>query len=155
MLDHLCAPCYQERGEKLCVKNTISRKRNAPRIYRPWHNCRLRPSPARCVSRMYVDTEVLLAFRERAGQEEKEYQTLMNEALAAAMRPGSGTRNGRKTAAYPPGATSLDHCIRILLVKSLPQASAKTRSAAGLCPQQRALWAKWSYGGWRRGRLHE
>ncbi|MHB1581177.1 MAG: hypothetical protein ACYCQM_11065 [Acidithiobacillus sp.] len=52
---------------------------------------------------MYVDTEVLLAFRERAGQEEKEYQTLMNEALAAAMRPGSGTRNGRKTAAYPPG----------------------------------------------------
>jgi uncharacterized protein (DUF4415 family) len=36
---------------------------------------------------MYVDAEVLQAFRERAEQEGKGYQTLMNEALAAAMRP--------------------------------------------------------------------
>lgn len=38
---------------------------------------------------MYVDADVLAAFRERAAQEGKGYQTLINAALRAAISPES------------------------------------------------------------------
>ena len=39
---------------------------------------------------IYLDDEVLAAFRERAGREGKGYQTLINETLRAAVAPESG-----------------------------------------------------------------
>ncbi|HHW78081.1 MAG TPA: BrnA antitoxin family protein [Xanthomonadaceae bacterium] len=36
---------------------------------------------------IYLDDEVLAAFRERAGREGKGYQTLINETLRAAITP--------------------------------------------------------------------
>ena len=36
---------------------------------------------------IYLDDEVLAAFRERAGREGKGYQTLINETLRAAVTP--------------------------------------------------------------------
>lgn len=36
---------------------------------------------------IYLDDDVLVAFRERAGREGKGYQTLINETLRAAVTP--------------------------------------------------------------------